>query len=105
MIKVLVIHSTELTYNAYKKKLYKEYTFLITHEEMYRVYVANITKKVKSSPKKFDRFYYDEETVNAKDIWEKFGHRLASTGNPQIYPITFGKKKMKTKFISPIKQK
>ena len=104
MIKILAIHNTNLTDEEYREKLFKRYPSLSEYEGMYRVYITNYSKGKKIKIKKFDKFYYDEKTIKVQDIWDKYIAKNIDR-DPQIFAISFDKKKMKTEIIKKIKNR
>lgn len=99
MIKVLLIHNTDLTNQEYKRQFVKKYKHFSEHSDTWVLTVIKLGSKM--SKKNYDKIYFDEGTVKHSDIYDNYV--VANRKSADVLPVKNENSKMKVNVVTRIK--
>lgn len=103
MVRILLIHNTDMLASDYRKKLLAKYPILGDYPEIWKVDIIKLGKKMTKIQRgrKYDSLYYDQPTCTMKEIVPY----ITQMGHPALVAVDLdkiasgGPKKKHTTFI------
>lgn len=98
MIKVLIIHNTDLSNKDFKEKFFTRYPNFRKFPDVWNFTVVKYGSKI--TGRNYDKLYYDETTIKRNDLWDTI---KANRRAMDVFEINItGDSKLKTNIISKI---
>lgn len=100
MINVLLVHNTDLTNQEYKRRFVIKYKHFSEHPDVWKLTVIKFGSKL--SKRNYDKIYYDEATVKARDLYD--GYVAQNKKAADIVPVLKEGGRMKVNIMTKIKE-